>query len=218
MDVRPLAASIALCAFCASASLACRNEVELPAPLPGGPNGVDDSGVPTDDAPPGDDASSDDTFDPGTEYVDPPDCGTLDGESDDADLSNGGILTGTRFCELYRDVFHHTTGSAKCQTLHCHGGDKGQHDLSMGWTKDECYAALTSFVAKFFEPDEQLVTPRARGDSTPISALPRYVDPDLADGGTPFMPQTKSYLGNRALSDAEWARVKGWLQRGAPND
>ena len=194
----------------------CQTTIELPTPLPGAP--ADDAGPTSDGAAVTDSASSDDTYDPGTEYVDPPDCGTLDGESDDADLSNGGVRTGTRFCELYRDVFHHTTGSAKCQSLHCHGGDHGQHDLSMGWTKDECYAAFTTFVAKFFEPDEPLVTPRAHADSTPLSALPRYVDPDVADGGEPFMPQVKTWLDNRKLSVAEWERVKGWLQRGAPND
>jgi hypothetical protein len=200
----------------------CQNTIELPMSVEqqagsdaGGPTSRDGGETLAPDGDSVDDSASDeDTYDPGDEYLPPPDCGTLDGESDDADLSNGGVLTGTRFCELYRDVFHHE-GSAKCQTLHCHGGGAGQHDLSMGWTKDECYRAMTTFQAKYFTPEEQLVTPRAHGDSMPVSAIARYLHPD---GGDPFMPQVKSYLGNRKLDDATWQRVKGWLERGAPND
>jgi len=199
-----------------AALVGCETTIEIPAPRPGDQGS--DTGVPGSDGEPGDSAATEDTYDPGDEYVPPPDCGTLDGESDDADLSNGGIMTGTRFCEIYRDIFHHE-GSAKCQTLHCHGGEAGQHDLSMGWTLDACYLAMTTYEAKFFDPKQQLVTPRTQGDSFPVSALGRYVAPTSgADAGEAFMPQVKTYLGNRKLNDAEWQRVKGWLERGAPND
>lgn len=216
MLLRSIAPRIVGVGVAAASIVGCQNTIELPAPH-GGPQSETD--VPGSDG--GSDSatetSEEDTFDPGNEYVAPPDCGTLDGESDDADLSNGGIRTGTRFCEIYRDILHHTTGSAKCQTLHCHGGDKGQHDLSMGWTLDDCYKALTTYTARFFEPDQQLVTPSAHGDSTPVSALPRYVNPNV-DKGEPFMPFVKSYLGNKKLSQEDWQRLLGWLQRGAPKD
>ena len=206
---------------------ACGGTVSRPEARPGDDGGtpaLDTSPLVDDDGAidaPGDevDAGPIDTgfFDPGTEYIAPPDCGTLDGESPDADPEAGGIPTGTRFCELYRDLVHHTTGAAKCQSLGCHGGDHGQHGLSMGYEMKTCYDAMTTYVTTFFKPDERLVSPVPGGDSTALSAIMRYVAP-LSAGAKPFMPVLRDSLGNRKLTAEEQERVRIWLRRGAPYD
>jgi hypothetical protein len=165
----------------------------------------------------GDDTNIDDTYDPETEYLPPPDCGIVDGEYDGAVLPD--IPTGTRFCELYRD-FIHVAGAAKCQSYHCHGGDDGFKHLSMGYDLAACYAAITTHLAKYIPPPRTLVAPGPGALSR--SALVDYIGNPPPDAGVdpdaPFMPQVYDWLGNRKLTPEEVLRFKIWLKRGAPND
>lgn len=133
-------------------------------------------------------------------------AGSCDGIPAPADAAPG-----TRFCELYRDLFAHS-GVAKCVTYGCHGGDKGQSDLAMGWTPKSMYDKITTF-ATWIEP-KLLVKVVPGGDSRPGSALHHALN---ADTGY-FMPFTVKELGNRKLLAAETARVEAWLARGAPFD
>lgn len=134
----------------------------------------------------------------------PDDAGACDDSATDAE-------PGTRFCELYRDLFAHS-GAAACQTYGCHGGDRGAQDLAMGWTAKSMYDAMVAF--KTWIAPKSLVTPVPGGDSRPVSALANAVGP--ANGY--FMPLLVPELGNRKLTDAEVARIEAWLARGAPFD
>lgn len=118
---------------------------------------------------------------------------------------------GTRFCELYRDFFSHG-GAASCQTYGCHGGDRGQQGLALGWTPRSMYDAMVAFKT-WIEP-KNLLVPVPGGDSRPVSALGKTVD---ATNGY-FMPFLMPELGNRKLTDAEIGRINAWLARGAPFD
>lgn len=118
---------------------------------------------------------------------------------------------GTRYCELYRDFFSHS-GVASCQTYGCHGGDRGQQGLALGWTAKSMYDAMVAWKT-WIEP-KNLLVPVPGGDSRPVSALTKALD---ATNGY-FMPFVMPELGNRKLTDAEIARIQSWLARGAPFD
>lgn len=133
-------------------------------------------------------------------------AGSCDGIPAPADAAPG-----TRFCELYRDLFSHA-GVGKCVTYGCHGGDKGQSDLAMGWTPKSMYDRITTFTT-WIEP-KILVKVVPGGDSRPVSALHHALGPDMGY----FMPFTVTELGNRKFVDTERARVEAWLARGAPFD
>jgi len=134
----------------------------------------------------------------------PSDAGACDDSAADA-------ASGTRFCDLYRDLFAHA-GVAKCQTYGCHGGERGMQGLAMGWTAKSMYDAMVAFKT-WIEP-KTLLTPVPGGDSRPVSALSKSVGP--ADGY--FMPFVVDELGNRKLTADEVARIDAWLARGAPFD
>jgi hypothetical protein len=241
--VRKFVALLAALASGVVVAVACNSAIDQPPRLDdggvpptgtgtGGDTGVlDDGGLPPDtidfDATDldtatlgdgADDTNIDDTYDPEVEYLEPPDCGVADGEYDGASISDGGIPTGTRFCELYRD-FIHVGGVAKCQSYHCHGGESGFKNLSMGYDLDGCYAAITSHVAKYFPPPRTLVVPGLGALSR--SALMDYIKippPSPAPPDAGFMPLTFDWLGNRKLTPEEILRFKIWLARGAPKD
>lgn len=120
---------------------------------------------------------------------------------------------GSRFCDLYRDVFS-PIGSAKCQSSGCHGGSKGVKALAFGWTGESCYAAMITATVTWLTPPK--LVDAKDGDSRPTSLLPRIVDPSI-DAGL-LMPWPKEDAGNRWLNDDERARIDAWLARGAPFD
>lgn len=159
-----------------------------------------------------DTAPEDTGYDPGTEYTDAANvCNELEGGADAE-----GAPPGSRYCEIYRDIISHGMGSAKCQTLGCHGGDKGQHHLSMGWDVRSSYDAITVYVATFWKPSQRLVVPVEGGDSRPLSALMRYIK--APPGYEALMPALRPWVANRKLNADELQHIDDWLARGAPYD
>jgi len=152
----------------------------------------------------GDDASDADASD-----ADPPWDGTIECDAGDAATD---AAPGTRFCELYVDLFA-PTGVAKCQSTTCHGGSIGVVGFAMGWTGKSCYDAMTTHKVGWLPP-YRVVEPVPGGDSRPKSLLPIITDP-AADAGI-LMPWLKT--DNRLLNDGERARINAWLSRGAPFD
>ena len=146
----------------------------------------------------------------------------------DADLPGDGAFTctprvvddaavGTRFCDLYRDVFSNG-GSAACQSIGCHGGSTGYQGLAMKWDGDGCYDALTTHVVVWKTPNA-LVRPVPGGDSRPVSCIEQFLTPDPDSGAPAFMPLLRNQAPLNAKLDAsQLSRLDAWLARGAPYD
>lgn len=121
------------------------------------------------------------------------------------------------WASLYQDFFG-PTGIAQCGdstrtgvngTTSCHHDGTGNGALASGFicgdTQESCYEGITAPAANFV--GVPVVAPCAPDNSYLTQVLRR-------DGGgiMPFYPESVVF------SDADMARIRGWISNGAPND